>query len=655
MSFDFHDTLNHHNNPTTSPSSTRRGRFGLFSRAKIAKWHFAYGVPLDTKSGGTLLQNLFRESLGDDIKTATYEVTSPSAAIAFLEMMQQLAGDGARRVGEENAEEHSSTSSGTDGSSADGSSTDDSTDDDSNNIINNNNKSGADFGNSDEKFIVVVDGMAALWMGPQILRSLRALSHVSCLCGFVHYPFSATEWYRDEPWLRDLPALPPPPPDATVGGDGTLGVKDAGPPRKITNKNEDADRAARLRAYEAAALGTFNRTIVVGDACRIALTELLRTGSSSSSTADGDGGGCGGDSFLVLNAQVSPDVFAMSRSNEESFEKSPKAVAGKRRTVRLVTVGTVCARKNQATIVRALGRLAAAAADAGGDAATSVAELWGGGVATHISLTIVGDVGPEPDYSASLAKLAAEVSSITTAVGVSGVSISGGGDAGGEGMSSSSSSSSSSSPSSSSFEVSVSMTGAISPEAALSAVARSDAFLFASRFESYGIAPLEASLLGVPIVTVPCGAFADRLIPESTIWVNNKENEGEEKEEDKDDFDKRNQEGDDGETRQWEAALGQLLRRLWYEEQCDLEERSEAVAPHPQPPPDPLTTTHHQRLSSFPLPVPDPPPPLLRRAARHHMRRAREANSLDLYLRNVAALRSKIEAVDGGADDHSGC
>ena len=276
MSFDFHDTLNHHNNPTTSPSSTRRGRFGLFSRAKIAKWHFAYGVPLDTKSGGTLLQNLFRESLGDDIKTATYEVTSPSAAIAFLEMMQQLAGDGARRVGEENAEEHSSTSSGTDGSSADGSSTDDSTDDDSNNIINNNNKRGADFGNSDEKFIVVVDGMAALWMGPQILRSLRALSHVSCLCGFVHYPFSATEWYRDEPWLRDLPALPPPPPDATVGGDGTLGVKDAGPPRKITNKNEDADRAARLRAYEAAALGTFNRTIVVGDACRIALTELLR-------------------------------------------------------------------------------------------------------------------------------------------------------------------------------------------------------------------------------------------------------------------------------------------------------------------------------------------------------------------------------------------
>ena len=207
----------------------------------------------------------------------------------------------------------------------------------------------------------------------------------------------------------------------------------------------------------------------------------------------------------------------------------------------------------------------------------------------------------------------------------------------------------------------MSMTGALSPKAALSAVARSDAFLFASRFESYGIAPLEASLLGVPIVAVPCGAFADRLIPESTIWVNNKEKEEEEEKKEKDKSDIRNQEGDDEETRQWEAALGELLRRLWREDQCDLEEQSEAVAPHPQPPPDPLTTTtttttttqqQQQRLSSsFLLPVSDPPPPHLRRAARHHIRRAREANSPDLFLRNVVALWRKIEAFDGGAED----
>ena len=103
----------------------------------MARWHFAFGVPLGTKSGGTLLQNLFLrtlEAVGDDVTTRSHEVSSFVQGLTFFEMIQELAGDGARCGGEEeDAEEHSSASSGMGGSSADGSSADGSTDEDDDN------------------------------------------------------------------------------------------------------------------------------------------------------------------------------------------------------------------------------------------------------------------------------------------------------------------------------------------------------------------------------------------------------------------------------------------------------------------------------------------------------------------------------------------
>jgi glycosyltransferase involved in cell wall biosynthesis len=65
----------------------------------------------------------------------------------------------------------------------------------------------------------------------------------------------------------------------------------------------------------------------------------------------------------------------------------------------------------------------------------------------------------------------------------------------------------------------VSFLGAMSQEDTLMKMHRCDAFLFASNFESYGLAPLEAATIGVPLITTACGVLPALLRENSTIWV----------------------------------------------------------------------------------------------------------------------------------------
>jgi glycosyltransferase involved in cell wall biosynthesis len=67
--------------------------------------------------------------------------------------------------------------------------------------------------------------------------------------------------------------------------------------------------------------------------------------------------------------------------------------------------------------------------------------------------------------------------------------------------------------------VSVKLEGSMPQADALAVVAASNGFLFASRFESFGLAPLEAAALGVPVCATRVGALPSRLCAASTVWV----------------------------------------------------------------------------------------------------------------------------------------
>lgn len=145
---------------------------------------------------------------------------------------------------------------------------------------------------------------------------------------------------------------------------------------------------------------------------------------------------------------------------------------------RFVSVGTLCPRKGQLALIAALKAACAA----------HPSEL-GGSV-----LTLVGGEGGDPAYAEAVR--AAAVSSDTG---------SDGGDGGREGR------------------LEVRLLGSLPHAQALEALRASDACLVNSCLESWAIAPVEAALRGVPVLTTRVGWLGQSLPRESTIWVGSRQ------------------------------------------------------------------------------------------------------------------------------------
>ena len=404
-------------------------------------WALAYGLPRGTKSGGTLLQNLFVQELKSlSVEVHIFEITSRHRALEF--------------VGELSAASIRN---------------DEST---------RSNEGGTHLKHTD-RLVVVMDGISAFWCGPKLLSKIRILSNVGCLCSFVHFPFSASHWYQREAWLQSVDGL------------------------EVNKNYSSGENLNELRKYETALLSVFQKHIVVGHTCRTALTEMM----------------------ISDEKLYTIDVPMSSLAHEKSLlcEKKRSRIDGNKvastknaRNIQFVTVGTVCARKNQAVLVRALHSVAAKYNLGVDRRVNSTTSTIAQPVSVHLSLCIIGDTTQDPEYVLEVEKLV-----LAAAAGI---------DAGAtatmttryaEGIASSHLSRPS--PPRQPFQVSVHFTGALAPAAVLDWVARADAFLFASRFESYGIAPLEAALLGVPIVATRSGIFAEHLFEDATIWVKHEE------------------------------------------------------------------------------------------------------------------------------------
>ena len=321
-----------------------------------------YGVPLDTTSGGTHLQNCIVSELSSMCTFTIHVVNSRAAARNFLGHFLE--------------------------------------------------KGQKEPCSSDDRPTIVIDGIALLHCGAEILTELQAVSR---LVAFIHYPFSEP-WYANESWVQAIFAH--------------------------ENEHEFYGRLQdQLRAVEFSLLHIFDYFVAVGHECRRCLEECYHLPR---------------DRIATIDAPLSPDIFSLP------IQAAPYSRAD---DVQLVIVGTLCARKNQAAIIRALGLL---------------------GAARHryptrrIVLTVIGDENSEPAYVKECRE-AAESPSVRK-VGR------------------------------------VVLAGVLKHVDVLSAVRESDAFVFASRFESFGLAPLEAAALGVPVLSTKCGVLPEKLPPSSTRW-----------------------------------------------------------------------------------------------------------------------------------------
>lgn len=225
--------------------------------------------------------------------------------------------------------------------------------------------------------------------------------------------------------------------------------------------------ADRLRDEETRLFGLLDRIIVVGDPCR----SLLVSKHSVPAT-----------SVLLLE----PTIPAPRPGILQSLPGEATAALHGRNidegsSFRFVSVGTLCPRKGQLELVAALKA-----------ACVAYPEELGGS-----TLTLIGGQGGDPDYAAKV--LAAATKSFSDSSDSS-TNTDGGCDT-------------------NSRRLEVLLLGSLPHEETLDCVAASDAFLLNSSLESWAVAPVEAALRGVPIITTRVGALSESLPPKSTIWV----------------------------------------------------------------------------------------------------------------------------------------
>lgn len=220
-----------------------------------------------------------------------------------------------------------------------------------------------------------------------------------------------------------------------------------------------------IRAEETRLFGLFDKIIAVGAPCRCLLTADY---------------GVPEDAIVVVEPtfQAAPAAGAGVHAPDAAVDVRVTAGADVSVSVelppRFVSVGTLCPRKGQLALIAAL-RAACAA---------HPAEL-GGSV-----LTLIGGEGGDLAYAGAV-RAAAAISDDDRDEGARG-------EVGG---------------------LQVRLLGSLSHAETLEAVGGGDAFLLNSCLESWAIAPVEAALRGVPVLSTRVGWLRQTLPVESTIWV----------------------------------------------------------------------------------------------------------------------------------------
>lgn len=219
--------------------------------------------------------------------------------------------------------------------------------------------------------------------------------------------------YQSEPWINDLiPGM---------------------------NSND-------IRCLETRCLTQFDFVIAIGSACQQFLIHNFSIAEFK---------------ITVVNAPLCPQVFDMPPPTIRTY--APVEVAMVEAEVCFVSVGTVCPRKGQLTLIEGLSSLEPRPPGIG-----------------KITVEFVGDLNADEAYSRRCIQAA---SSLATPW------------------------------------MRVSFIGVLSQEDTLRKIQSCDAFLFASLFESFGLAPLEAATIGVPLITTACGVLPEVLESDSTLWV----------------------------------------------------------------------------------------------------------------------------------------
>lgn len=275
----------------------------------------------------------------------------------------------------------------------------------------------------------------------------------------LSYLFCSEPFYREEPWLRA-----------------------ALPEHMLWDKDGEGIRAEETRLF-----GLFDKIIAVGAPCRglltagygvpedaiVVLEPTFQTAaeppaSSSAATTAGVAGFHASDADPA--AAATGGGVLPAPGSDASTEFPPPS---------FVSVGTLCPRKGQLALIAAL-RAACAAHP----------EELGGSV-----LTLVGGDGGDLAYAGAVRAAAATADT--------GDDDDGGGDGGARGAAG----------------LRVRLAGSLSHAETLETVAAGDAFLLNSCLESWAIAPVEAALRGVPVLSTRVGWLRQTLPAESTIWV----------------------------------------------------------------------------------------------------------------------------------------
>mmetsp|Transcript_11658 Transcript_11658/g.15110 ORF Transcript_11658/g.15110 Transcript_11658/m.15110 type:complete len:629 (+) Transcript_11658:270-2156(+) len=128
--------------------------------------------------------------------------------------------------------------------------------------------------------------------------------------------------------------------------------------------------------------------------------------------------------------------------------------------IHFISVGSICKRKNQHEILDAVHRLSTR-------------------TSCELKLTLIGDISSEASYYEDLVKIKEK------------------------------------SP------IQVDFTGSLEWNEAMGKVSQADCFLFASQHESFGLAPVEAAICGIPVISVCMDSLREVLSPETTLWVPN--------------------------------------------------------------------------------------------------------------------------------------
>jgi len=228
-------------------------------------------------------------------------------------------------------------------------------------------------------------------------KGLKVIKAHHSLCIIVHNLFSTLP-YKCESWLKEV--VPP--------------------------------NCVDLREYEKSLLQHAESFLVFGDKS----AEILR----SREYGFGD---------VPTSVLIPPfQILARRISNGRKIEN-----------VVFVSVGTLCKRKNQLILIRALCQL------------VSRSEL------KQVHLLLIGSKEIEPLYAAEVEEEMRNCSGVN-----------------------------------------VEISGALSLQETHRRVAESDCALFPSQFESFGMAAVEAACIGIPIISATQAAPRD-MLPESTIWV----------------------------------------------------------------------------------------------------------------------------------------